>query len=412
MPLESSPESPQPLRRVAQGVERWVDRLGRIWVEAQLIQVNRRSGSNTIFLTLRDKLGEVSVSVICTPQTLDAAGPPPEGATVVANLKPHYYMRSGRLSFHCDELRTAGEGMLLARLEQTKRLLQAEGLFDPRRKQRLPFLPEVIGLATAAGSAAERDVVHNVTRRWPGATIRTEHALVQGPQSVEQLISAVGRLDGDPQVQVIIIARGGGSLEDLLPFSDEALVRAVFACRTPVVSAIGHEVDSPILDLVADVRASTPTDAAKHVVPEAGQELRVIGEARERLRRAIRSGLRREADALAGLRSRPVLAAPTTTVAIHADQVDQLRERARRTVRRVVSNDETALTHLLARVRAVSPQATLERGYALVLGADGHAVSSVDQVSPGDDLLIHVADGQVTAGVHTTRTAAIGEHDD
>ena len=267
MALDSSPEQPQPLRRVAQGVEQWIARLGWIWTEGQLIEINRRSGSSLVFLTLRDKLGEVSVSVATTPQVLDAAGPVPEGATVVAHLKPRFFLRSGRMSFDCDDLRVMGEGMLLARLEQTKRMLQAEGLFDPRRKRRLPTLPRVIGLVTAEGSAAERDVCENVARRCPAATIRAAHALVQGPQAVDQLLAAVRRLDAAEDVDVIVVARGGGSLEDLLPFSNEALVRLVADCRTPVVSAIGHEVDSPILDLVADARASTPTDAAKLVVP-------------------------------------------------------------------------------------------------------------------------------------------------
>jgi len=399
MPMDSSPENPQPLRRVAQGVEQWIARLGWIWVEGQLIEVNRRSGSATVFLTLRDKLGEVSVSVTTSPQALDAAGPPPEGATVVAHLRPRYFLRSGRLSFHCDELRIVGEGMLLARLEQTKRMLQAEGLFDPRRKQRLPFLPKVIGLVTAPGSAAERDVLENVARRWPAAVVRTAPAVVQGPQAVEQLMAALQRLDADPEVEVIVMARGGGSLEDLLPFSNESLVRAVAACRTPVVSAIGHEVDSPILDLVADVRASTPTDAAKLVVPEAAQEIRTLGQVRDRLRRAIGHRVQRELDTLAAVRSRPVLQAPTTTVTIHAEQVAQLRERLRRSANQRVAAEDTAVHHLLARCRALSPRATLERGYALALAPDGHALTSADQVGPGDHVRLHLAEGQLTTVV-------------
>lgn len=399
MPLDSSPENPQPLRRVAQGVEQWIARLGWVWVEGQLIEVNRRSGSATVFLTLRDRLGEVSVSVTTSPQALDAAGPPPEGATVVAHLRPRYFLRSGRLSFHCDELRIVGEGMLLARLEQTKRMLQAEGLFDPRRKQRLPFLPGVIGLVTAPGSAAERDVVENVARRWPAAVVRTAAAVVQGPQAVEQLVAALRRLDTDPEVEVIVVARGGGSLEDLLPFSNESLVRAVAACRTPVVSAIGHEVDSPILDLVADARASTPTDAAKLVVPEAATERRTLDQVRERLRRAVGHKVQREHDALAALRSRPVLQAPTTAVTVHADQVAQLRQRLRRAAEHRVASEDAAVHHLLARCRAMSPKATLERGYALAIAPDGRALVSAGQVAAGDAVRLHLADGQVTTTV-------------
>lgn len=399
MALDSSPEHPQPLRRVAQGVEQWIARLGWVWVEGQLIEVNRRSGTSLVFLTLRDRLGEVSVSVAATPQVIDAAGPVPDGATVTAHLKPRFFLRSGRLTFDCDDLRVMGEGMLLARLEQSKRMLQAEGLFDPRRKRRLPVLPRTIGLVTAQGSAAERDVCENVARRWPSAVVRPCHALVQGPQAVEQLVAAVRRLDADEDVDVIVVARGGGSLEDLLPFSNEALVRAVAACRTPVVSAIGHEVDSPILDLVADVRASTPTDAAKLVVPDAAEESARIDQARERLRRAITVRVQRESDALTALVSRPVLRAPTTTVAIHADQVEQLRQRLHRTMERTVAAELDSVSHLLARCRAMSPRATLERGYALAIDADGHAVSSTDQVAPGDPLVLHLSDGRIGARV-------------
>lgn len=399
MALDSSPEHPQPLRRVAQGVESWISRLGSIWTEGQLIEINRRSGTSLVFLTLRDKLGEVSVSVCASPRVLDAAGPVPDGATVIAHLKPRFFLRSGRLSFDCDDLRVMGEGRLLARLEQTKRMLQAEGLFDPRRKRRLPALPRVVGLVTAEGSAAERDVCEHIARRWPAAPVRAAHALVQGPQAVDQLISAVRRLDADPEVEVIVVARGGGSLEDLLPFSNEALIRAVADCRTPVVSAIGHEVDSPILDLVADARASTPTDAAKLVVPDAAEELHRVEQVRERLRRAVLVRLRREQEMLAALRSRPVLQAPTATVTIHAEQLDQLRQRLRRTVERSVAAERTTVDHLLARCRAMSPRATLERGYALAIDAAGHAVTSPDQVSADDPLVLHLAEGQLHARV-------------
>lgn len=406
MPETTSPEQPQTLRWLANAMDGWISRLSALWVEGQLIQISRRSGSATVFLTLRDRLGEVSVSVTIAPATLDAAGPPPEGSAVVAHLRPRYYRPTGRLSFHCDDLRIVGEGMLLARLEQTKRMLQAEGLFDPRRKQRLPFLPGVIGLVTAPGSAAERDVCENVARRWPAAVIRTAAAVVQGPQAVEQLITALRRLDNDPAVEVIVVARGGGSLEDLLPFSNESLVRAVAACRTPVVSAIGHEVDSPILDLVADARASTPTDAAKLVVPEAANELRTLDQVRDRLRRAIGHRLQREEEALAGLRSRPVLQAPTATVAVHAEQVAQLRSRLQRAVEHRIATDDAAIHHLLARCRAMSPKATLERGYVLAIAPDGHALTSTGQVVPGDDVRLYLADGQLTATVTSEEPAA------
>ena len=408
MPLESSPENPQPLRLVVHLVRGWIERLGPVWVEGQLIEINRRSGSRTVFLTLRDRISEVSVSVTVSPATLDAAGPLTEGATVVARLKPSYYEASGRFSFFCDAITPVGEGQLLARLEQTKRLLQAEGLFDRTRKRPLPFLPRVVGLVTGAGSAAERDVVENARRRWPAVRIETRYALVQGPQAGEQLITAVQALDRVDEVDVIVLARGGGSLEDLLPFSDEGLVRAVAACRTPVVSAIGHESDTPILDLVADYRASTPTDAAKRVVPDVTEELARLVQARSRLDQAVTGQLRRRQEQLDGLRSRPVLTDPTASFAVRYEQVTALRQRGERAVSGRLDRERVSVEHQLARVRAMSPKATLERGYSILVGPDGHAVTSVTEIDEGDDLLAYLVDGQLVLEVRETRPGALG----
>jgi len=408
VPLESSPENPQPLRKVTHLVRGWIERLGPVWVEAQLIEVNRRSGSRTIFLTLRDKLAEVSVAVTVSPTTLDAAGPLTEGATVVARLKPSYFEGSGRFSFYCDAITPVGEGQLLARLEQTKRLLQAEGLFDRARKRPLPFLPRRVGLVTGENSAAERDVVENARRRWPAVRIETRYALVQGPQAGEQLITALGQLDRHAEVDVIVIARGGGSLEDLLPFSDEGLVRAVFACRTPVVSAIGHETDNPILDLVADHRASTPTDAAKRVVPDVTEELARLQQARSRLELALASTLRRSQERLDALRSRPVLTDPTATFAVRHEQLATLRHRSDRAVSARLQHERVNVEHQLARVRAMSPKATLERGYSILVGPDGHAITSVTEIDEGDDLLAYLLDGQLVLEAREARPGKLG----
>jgi exodeoxyribonuclease VII large subunit len=402
VPLESSPENPQPLRRIAHLVRGWIDRLGPVWVEAQLIEISRRSG-RTIFLTLRDRLAEVSVSVTVSPTTLDSAGPLAEGATVVARLKPSYYEQSGRFSYYCDAITPVGEGRLLAQLEQTKRLLQAEGLFDPTRKRPLPFLPKRIGLITGADSAAERDVIENARRRWPAVQLLIRHTLVQGPQAAEQIIAGLRQLDGLPEVEVIVIARGGGSLEDLLPFSDEGLVRAVAACRTPVVSAIGHESDNPILDLVADYRASTPTDAAKRIVPDAADERARIQQARHRLMQSIASKISRQQEILNALRSRPVLADPTATLELRTVELDNLRDRARRATAARLDREQVAVRHDLDKIRAVSPQATLERGYAILVGARGQPVNSVREVEVGEDMVAHLADGQLAVGVRDVR---------
>jgi exodeoxyribonuclease VII large subunit len=393
--LESSPEHPQPLRVIAHAVRSWVERLGAVWVEAQLIEINRRSGTRTIFLTLRDKLAEVSVSVTASPTTLDSAGPLTEGATVVARIKPTYFESSGRFIFSCDAITPVGEGRLLARLEQTKRLLQAEGLFDSSLKKSLPFLPRAVGLVTGAGSAAERDVVENARRRWPAVRIVARYALVQGPQACEQLIAAVEQLDRHREVDVMIIARGGGSVEDLLPFSDEGLIRAVAACRTPVVSAIGHESDNPILDLVADYRASTPTDAAKRVVPDVADEKNRVQQARQRMIQAMSGLVGRQQELLSALRSRPVLMDPTATFGRRYEQLAELRHRGHRAIGSTIERESALVGHQLDRVRAMSPQATLERGYSILLDRKGVAVRSVAQVEAGDDLLAQITDGQL-----------------
>jgi len=380
---------------IARAVRGWVERLGAVWVEAQLIEISRRSGTRTIFLTLRDKLAEVSVSVTASPMTLDAAGPLTEGATVVARIKPTYFESSGRFIFSCDAITPMGEGRLLARLEQTKRLLQAEGLFDPSLKKPLPFLPKAVGLVTGAGSAAERDVVENARRRWPAVQIVASYALVQGPQACEQLIAAVEHLDRRQEVDVIIIARGGGSVEDLLPFSDEGVIRGVAACRTPVVSAIGHESDSPILDLVADYRASTPTDAAKRVVPDVAEEKTRVHQARQRMVQAMSGLVGRQQELLNALRSRPVLMDPTATFGRRYEQLADLRHRADRAIGSTIERESALIGHHLARVRAMSPQATLERGYSILLDPDGVAVRTVEQIKVGEDLLAQLADGQL-----------------
>jgi len=380
---------------IARAVRGWVERLGAVWVEAQLIEISRRSGTRTIFLTLRDKLAEVSVSVTASPMTLDAAGPLTEGATVVARIKPTYFESSGRFIFSCDAITPMGEGRLLARLEQTKRLLQAEGLFDPSLKKPLPFLPKAVGLVTGAGSAAERDVVENARRRWPAVQIVASYALVQGPQACEQLIAAVEHLDRRQEVDVIIIARGGGSVEDLLPFSDEGLIRAVAACRTPVVSAIGHESDSPILDLVADYRASTPTDAAKRVVPDVAEEKTRVHQARQRMVQAMSGLVGRQQELLNALRSRPVLMDPTATFGRRYEQLADLQHRADRAIGSTIERESALIGHHLARVRAMSPQATLQRGYSILLDPDGVAVRTVEQIKVGEDLLAQLADGQL-----------------
>ena len=396
MALESSPERPVPVRVVSSLIGQWVARLGRIWVEGQVTQVSRRPGARTAFLVLRDPAADLSVGVTCPMWVLD--GMPSaltDGAHVVLHAKPEFYAARGTLSLSALEIRPVGVGELLARLEQLKRVLAAEGLFAPQRKQALPFLPAVIGLVCGRASAAEKDVVENARRRWPAVRFQVREVAVQGVNAVSEVCAALHELDGDPDVEVIVVTRGGGSLEDLLPFSNEVLLRAVAAARTPVVSAIGHEVDAPLLDLVADVRASTPTDAAKRVVPDVTEELAHLAATRARARRAVLTRLEREQATLRSLRSRPVLAAPLRLLDEHARQVDAWRARASRCVGQRLDRATDDLAHTLARVTALSPAATLARGYAVVQRGDGTVVRRPADLDPESRVRVRLAEGEL-----------------
>ncbi|WP_018351598.1 exodeoxyribonuclease VII large subunit [Longispora albida] len=399
---KSSPEEPWPVRVVSAKIAEWISRLGTVWVDGEIAQLSRRPGQNTAFLTLRDPSADISMQVTIRRAAIDACEPPlREGARVVVHAKPDFYPARGTFSLRADELRQVGLGELLARLEKLKKLLAAEGLFDRARKRKLPFLPGRIGLITGRASAAEHDVQTNALRRWPSVEFTTINTPVQGGAAVPAIIEALRALDADPAVDVIIIARGGGSVEDLLPFSDEALCRAVAACRTPVVSAIGHEPDTPLLDYVADLRASTPTDAAKRVVPDLSEELRGLNIARTRLDRAIAGLLDREEHRIAALRSRPVLARPEAIIDTRAADVSQVRDRAARTLGHRLDRASSELEHTLARLRALSPAATLARGYAIVQRADGHVVRAEGEVAPGDRVRIRLDEGELKALVES-----------
>jgi len=373
----------------------WVSRLGRIWVEGQVAQLSARPGAATTFITLRDPVADVSLTVTAGRAVVGAVVPPlSEGSRVVVFCKPEFYLSRGTLSLAAIEIRAVGLGDLLARLERLKAVLAAEGLFETGRKRPLPFLPRTVGLISGRGSAAERDVTEHARKRWPAVEFKLESVAVQGVYAVTEVVAAIERLDRNPDVDVIVVARGGGSVEDLLPFSDEAMIRAVAACRTPVVSAIGHEQDSPLLDLVADVRASTPTDAGRRVVPDVGEELARLDQARRRIRGHVSGAIEREQQRLDALRSRPVLADPLTgVVAPRAAQIDAMVASARRALGHRIDRAEDELSHTRARVRALSPAATLDRGYAVVQRADGAVVRRAVDVASGEELRVRVAEG-------------------
>ncbi|MCW2568702.1 MAG: exodeoxyribonuclease large subunit [Mycobacterium sp.] len=392
----STPEEPWPVRVVSMRIGEWISRLGDIWVEGQVAQLNRRPGAPTVFLTLRDPAADLSLSVTCHRSALDGIELA-EGARVVVHAKPDFYAARGTLSLRATEFRPVGIGELLARLERLKAALATEGLFAPERKRRLPFLPNTVGLVTGRASAAERDVLTNARERWPAVRFRVLNVAVQGAGSAGQVIGAVRTLDADPDVDVIVIARGGGGVEDLLPFSDEALCRAVFACRTPVVSAIGHEPDTPLLDFVADLRASTPTDAGKRVVPDLAEEVHRLEIARGRLHRTMTVRLDREQAWVDAARSRPALAKPETWLDQRSADVEADRARARRCLTHRLDGGDADVRQTRARVRSLSPLATLERGYAVVQHADGGVVRRAADVVPGEALRIRLAEGEIVA---------------
>ncbi len=400
MALETSPDAPAAVRTIANGIASWINQLGAVWVEGQLTDVSIGRGTTTVFGTLRDTDADISLRFTCNRGVFEAVDPPvSDGSRVVVYAKPNFFARRGTLALAISEIRHVGIGELLARIERLKQLLAAEGLFASYRKKPLPFLPHTIGLICGRDSAAERDVLENAKRRWPAVAFRIEYASVQGPAAAGEVMTALRKLDADESVEVIVIARGGGSLEDLLPFSDEGLIRAVSQTRTPIVSAIGHEPDSPLLDLVADLRASTPTDAAKRIVPDVREELDGVRLLRERGLRAITSWLEREMHALAAIRSRPSLAAPVTDLQRRSDEVAALVDRSRRTLTHRLDRASDDITHRLASVRALSPKATLDRGYSVLQTADGTAVREVAQVAPGDLLQARVSDGRFAVEV-------------
>ncbi|MGH3403260.1 MAG: exodeoxyribonuclease VII large subunit [Streptosporangiaceae bacterium] len=399
MPLETSAEAPVPVRTVMRLVGDWIGRLGRVWVEGQIAELNRRG--STVFLTLRDPLAAVSVRVICPRTVLEATQPAPdEGARVVIWAKPEFNAAKGTFALAATEMRAVGIGELLARLERLKKSLAAEGLFSASRKRPLPFLPATVGLICGRESAAERDVLRNAARRWPAVQFRVEEVAVQGPSAVGDVVRALQRLDADPAVEVIIIARGGGSIEDLLPFSDEDLIRAAAATVTPVISAIGHEQDVPLLDFVADVRASTPTDAARRAVPDVAEQLALIDQLRSRARRSLAGRLERELSWVAAVRSRPVLASPMREIDRREEQIMALTERARLSLQVGLARASDDIAHTRARLVALSPASTLRRGYAIVQREDAGVVRAASELTAGQLLTLRFPEDQahVTVG--------------
>ncbi|MBE1876129.1 exodeoxyribonuclease VII large subunit [Myceligenerans pegani] len=400
MAADTSASRPWPVRVLSDKIKGYIDRMPPVWVEGQVVQFNPRPGAGMQFLTLRDADRDVSLPVTIFSSALARlAKVPAEGDHVVVRAKPTFWIKRGTLQMQANDIRAVGVGELLARIEELKRVLAAEGLFDLDRKRPLPFLPAVVGLVCGRESKAEHDVVVNARARWPQVRFEIREVAVQGVGAVPEVSRAIQELDERDDVEVIVVARGGGSVEDLLPFSNEALVRAAAACRTPLVSAIGHETDAPLLDLVADLRASTPTDAAKCIVPDVSEERQRLTQARQRIRGAITAILNREQHGLDGVRSRPVLAAPHTMLEAREREVVQAIGHARHALNALLLRASGEIGRLEAQVRALSPASTLERGYAVVQRTDGRVVRTPGDVVVGDDVHVRLADGSLDAEV-------------
>jgi exodeoxyribonuclease VII large subunit len=394
--FETSSDSPAPVRVVTEAIKEYVDRLGPIWIEGEIAELNERSGMMA-FMRLRDTSADMSLSVMCHKSVIAAVKPLPANARVVIYAKPSWYTKSGTLSMSAKEIRQVGVGELLARLEALKSLLASEGLFSIDRKVALPLLPRKVGLICGRNTDAEKDVVENARRRWPAVEFEIREVTVQGAAAVVEVSAALRELEANSEVDVIVITRGGGSFEDLLPFSDESLIRLAASCETPIVSAIGHEKDSPLLDLVADYRASTPTDAAKRVVPDIAEEITNIQKLRDRAYRALSARVEFEQNFISQLRSRPVMKDPGAFLTILSDELRDLRQRSTRSFTATIEGERKELKAITAHLRSLSPQSTLDRGYSVVRNAKGDVIRDPKQVKSGEILAIKVAKGETSA---------------
>ena len=394
----STAEAPWPVAVVAGKIKGWIERLGTVWVEGELAQWNERNGN--VYGKLKDLEGDVTLSFQLWSSTKARLTEEfAQGDRVVALAKTEFWVKGGTLSMQVLQLRHVGLGDLLERLERLRRQLASEGLFDAGRKRPLPFLPGCIGLVTGKDSDAEKDVLRNAQLRWPSVRFRVRHAAVQGDRAAADVAAAIRELDADPEVEVIIVARGGGDFQNLLAFSDEALLRTAAACVTPLVSAIGHEADRPLLDEVADLRASTPTDAAKRVVPDVADELARVQQVRSRIRLRMTGLLAHEVDRIAGLRSRPALADPGWLISQRADELTRWVARGEELLERCIERAERSVGELTGQLRALSPRRTLERGYAIAQGPDGHVLRGAGDAVPGSPLLLTLHDGSVSTTV-------------
>jgi len=395
-PRDSTSETPTSVARLNDTIRGFIETWGSVWVEGEITSWNVRTGN--VFGRMKDLATDATISFriwSSTRQRLPADLS--VGDHVIASVKADYFSKSGDFSFAVSSMRHVGLGDQLEKLERLRASLRAEGLFDPARKKPIPFLPHVIGLITGEKSDAEKDVRHNAELRWPHVKFRTAYAAVQGDRCVPETIGALKALDADATVDVIIIARGGGDAQHLLGFSDERLLRAVAAASTPVVSAIGHENDHPLLDDVADLRASTPTDAAKRIVPDVVEQRAVVAQLRSRLTMRLSQRVSHDIAQLEQLRSRPVLRAPESMIDARSQQLWLLAARGRDVVDRSLESQARRAAELRAALRTLSPASTLARGYAIAHLTDGVIVRDAAQAAQGTPVLVTVGRGSFAA---------------
>ncbi|MFM1995174.1 MAG: hypothetical protein RLZZ610_691 [Actinomycetota bacterium] len=390
----SSEQSPWSVANFTNTLKEWITRLGNVWVEGQISQISPKK--DVFFGELRDLVADKGFSIHSRrPDVLAAVSELSAGDRVVVLVHPDFWERSGKTSMDVLAIRKVGLGELLERIERLRQQLTKEGLTLAERKLPLPFLPNLIGLITGANSDAEKDVLENTKRRWPEARFRVIHTPVQGDKAAPEIIKAIEALDADPEVEVIVLARGGGSFQDLLVFSDEKVVRAVANCKTPIVSAIGHDNDRPLTDEVADFRASTPTDAAKHIVPDVVEERNRISQALQRISLRVIGYIQNQVELVSGIRSRPILANPFALVEERALQISQLEQSLTNHVRNTLDKQHLLVSGLRGQVRALSPKLTLDRGYAVVRDADGHVLTAPKQAKAGQKLKVTLSGGDL-----------------
>jgi exodeoxyribonuclease VII large subunit len=381
------------------GVGQWLSRLPTVWVEGEITELRRHERWATVFFTLKDPADGSSVGVAMARGRFDALRLDlSDGERVHVFGRPELYEQRGEFKLRALTIERFGAGAHLASLERLKATLAAEGLFSDARKRPLPFLPRRIGVVTGNDAAAKRDVVTTIRSRFPPASVLVAETYVQGPRAAGEIVAAIGALCEHPDVDVVVLTRGGGSFEDLLPFSDERVVRAVAECPVPVVSAVGHEQDTPLCDLAADVRASTPTAAGKLVVPELTELFGRLDRARQALARNVRRSLDHDRQRLTRsaerLRARPRLALER-----ESQRLASTRERLRSAPALAVERKRAALEKSAAKLVALSPVQTLERGYAIVRTDSGDVVASTSGVSTGEHVDVTLADGAFGARV-------------